>query len=70
MVGDNDPQGRILLQIARTSIASALHVPCGAVAVEEHMCWLSKPGATFVTLIQYGELRGCAGSLKAYDPFA
>lgn len=68
MVRDNDPQGRILLQIARTSIARALHVSCAAVAVEEHMSWLSKPGATFVTLIQYGELRGCTGSLKAYDP--
>lgn len=68
MVCDNDPQGGILLQIARASIARALHVPCAAVAVEEHMSWLCKPGATFVTLIRYGELRGCAGSLKAYDP--
>ncbi|MER2513526.1 MAG: AmmeMemoRadiSam system protein A [Nitrosomonas ureae] len=67
MLCDNDQQGRILLQIARASIARALHVPCAAVAVEENRSWLCKPGATFVTLTQYGELRGCAGSLKADD---
>jgi len=27
---------------------------------------LDAPGATFVTLTQYGELRGCIGSLKAH----
>ncbi|MDE2389624.1 MAG: AmmeMemoRadiSam system protein A, partial [Betaproteobacteria bacterium] len=30
--------------------------------------WLSRPGATFVTLTQHGELRGCIGSLQACDP--
>jgi AmmeMemoRadiSam system protein A len=33
-----------------------------------HTAWLSRPGATFVTLTQYGELRGCIGSLQACDP--
>ena len=32
--------------------------------------WLSEPGATFVTLTQHGQLRGCTGSLKALRPLA
>lgn len=62
---DNNQQGKILLQIARAAIARALHVPCTAVAVEENVPWLCEPGATFVTLTQYSELRGCIGSLHA-----
>src|SRR5450759_5066475 len=27
---------------------------------------LDRPGATFVTLTQYGELRGCIGTLEAH----
>ncbi len=65
---DNNQQGKVLLQIARAAIARALHVPCTAVAVEENMSWLCKPGATFVTLTQCSELRGCIGSLQACDP--
>lgn len=62
-------QGRILLQIARTAISRALHVPgTSAAEIEANMSWLSKPGATFVTLTQWGELRGCIGSLQACDP--
>lgn len=68
MLLENAQQGKILLQIARTAIAQALHVSCTAAEVEENMSWLNKPGATFVTLIQYGELRGCVGSLQACDP--
>jgi AmmeMemoRadiSam system protein A len=30
--------------------------------------FLNSPGATFVTLTQDGELRGCIGSLEAYRP--
>jgi AmmeMemoRadiSam system protein A len=29
---------------------------------------LDRPGATFVTLTQYGELRGCIGTLEAHRP--
>ena len=64
-----EEQGRILLQIARTSISRALHVACPAVsAVDESLPWLRQPGATFVTLTQRGDLRGCIGSLQACDP--
>ncbi len=31
---------------------------------------LHKPGATFVTLTQHGNLRGCIGSLEAWRPLA
>jgi len=66
---EKNEQGKILLQIARTAISRALHVPgTSAAEVEENMSWLSKPGATFVTLTQWGELRGCIGSLQACDP--
>jgi AmmeMemoRadiSam system protein B/AmmeMemoRadiSam system protein A len=32
--------------------------------------WLRQPGATFVTLLKNGELRGCIGSLQAAKPLA
>lgn len=65
---EKNEQGRILLQIARTAISSALRVHCAPAAVDDYMFWLSRPGATFVTLTQRGELRGCIGSLQACDP--
>ncbi len=67
---EKNEQGKILLQIARAAISRALHVPGGvsAAEVDEKMPWLSNPGATFVTLTQWGELRGCIGSLQACDP--
>ena len=64
-----EEQGKILLQIARAAISRALHVACPAVpAVDENLPWLRQPGATFVTLTQRGDLRGCIGSLQACDP--
>lgn len=65
---EKNEQGRVLLQIARAAISRALHVSCASAAVNENMSWLSQPGATFVTLTQWGELRGCIGSLQACDP--
>ena len=58
--------GTTLLPIARAAIASALGQPHGPVA--EDAAWLRQPGATFVTLTQRGELRGCIGSLQARRP--
>lgn len=55
--------GITLLPIARAAIASVLRQPHEAVA--EHADWLQQPGATFVTLTQRGELRGCIGTLQA-----
>ncbi|MDE2311283.1 MAG: AmmeMemoRadiSam system protein A [Betaproteobacteria bacterium] len=58
-------QGKILLPIARAAISRALNVPYTA---DEAAPWLAEQGACFVTLTQYGELRGCIGSLQAHRP--
>ncbi|MGZ0018500.1 AmmeMemoRadiSam system protein A [Nitrosomonas sp. wSCUT-2] len=65
---EKNEQGKVLLKIARAAIARSLRVPCESAAVERHIAWLSKPGATFVTLMQRGALRGCIGSLQANEP--
>ena len=57
--------GQILLPIARAAIARELGRPAAAAEDAE---WLREPGATFVTLKQRGELRGCIGTLQAYRP--
>ncbi len=59
----SNEQGNVLLPLARAAIAQALNVPLTA---EETAPWLSEWGACFVTLTQYGELRGCIGTLQAY----
>lgn len=59
-------QGRTLLSIARAAIARILHTPYPA--ADETAAWLTEPGASFITLTQYGELRGCIGTLQAHRP--
>lgn len=68
MTLDKNEQGKVLLKIARTAIARALRLPTESAAVDTHIVWLSKPGASFVTLMHQGELRGCIGSLQALYP--
>ncbi|HEU0187769.1 MAG TPA: AmmeMemoRadiSam system protein A [Gallionellaceae bacterium] len=58
-------QGSILLPIARAAIGRVLNLPLSA---DESAAWLKEPGATFVTLTQEGELRGCIGSLQPQRP--
>jgi AmmeMemoRadiSam system protein A len=65
---EKNEQGRVLLHIARHAICQALRVSCVPARLDDNMIWLSNPGATFVTLTQHGELRGCIGSLQACDP--
>jgi len=62
--------GRKLLQIARQSISAALVAggKPGTPPAEEP--WLSESRATFVTLMQGEELRGCVGALEAQRPLA
>jgi len=62
--------GRKLLQIARQSISSALVAggKPGTPPAEEP--WLRESRATFVTLMQGEELRGCVGALEAQRPLA
>ena len=58
-------QGTTLLRLARGAIAETLGAPT---ASRETAAWLNEPGATFVTLTQCGELRGCIGTLIAERP--
>lgn len=55
--------GRALLIRARNAIAEALDAP---LAPEPDHPALAGPGATFVTLTQGEQLRGCIGSLEAH----
>ena len=61
--------GKLLLQIARAAISNVLGQ---AVAQPEpagqSADMLQAPGASFVTLNQQGQLRGCIGSLQAHRP--
>ncbi len=57
--------GRALLRIARDAIGAEFGLlPEGDL---EHEA-LERPGATFVTLMKNGELRGCIGTLAAVRP--
>ncbi len=67
--------GEWLLPLARTAIASAVGADPGPRGVVPHSdvshplpTWLTSQGATFVTLNQRGQLRGCIGSLIAHRP--
>jgi AmmeMemoRadiSam system protein A len=59
----SDQRGEVLLPIARAAIARRLNL---SHAAEESAPWLAEQGACFVTLTQFGELRGCIGSLQAH----
>jgi len=62
-----DPLGFSLLSIARNAINK--NFGREAHTVTPHPM-LSQLGATFVTLTQNSQLRGCIGSLEAYRPLA
>jgi len=62
---DEPDLGRALLVIARSTIGAELGV---ATASEPRHSALGQPAATFVTLKQSGELRGCIGTLKPQRP--
>ena len=62
---NQDERGEVLLPIARAAIARVLNVQHTA---DESAPWLAEHGACFVTLTQFGELRGCIGSLQAHQP--
>jgi hypothetical protein len=66
-------RGSTLLRLARAAIVEALGgwKPAAAAALLEPVDdWLAAPGATFVTLIERDELRGCIGSVRATLPLA
>jgi len=59
--------GAALISRARNAIADAFGLPTDA---EPGHPALAAPGATFVTLRLWGELRGCVGTLSADRPLA
>lgn len=60
-----EERGKTLVRIARESLAEAL----GVGKMEPHEeSWLREDGATFITLMANGELRGCVGSIQAHRP--
>lgn len=61
----NADPGEALLKIARGAIAQHFGLPAEAVP---ELPELGEPGASFVTLTERGELRGCIGSLEARRP--
>ena len=56
-------EGNVLIPLARASISGrfGLHF-----SVRDDAAFLQRPGATFVTLKQKGQLRGCIGSLSVH----
>ncbi len=59
----------LLLQLARQSIELAVdHCPLPRLNLEDFTQALREDGASFVTLTEGGELRGCIGALEAYQP--
>ncbi len=58
-------RGPTLLAIARGAIAAEFKEP---IPPFQTAPWLQEPGATFVTLMLQGDLRGCVGSLVARKP--
>lgn len=62
-----DELGKNLLILARNAIAGRFGEPPHPTAALPE---LQEPGATFVTLMQEGHLRGCIGNLEAWQPLA
>lgn len=60
---DTDLKGRVLIAIARESIAAADEYRPPA---EWGDPWLRELGASFVTLRLHGDLRGCIGTIEAH----
>ncbi|HQR50197.1 MAG TPA: AmmeMemoRadiSam system protein A [Methylophilaceae bacterium] len=58
--------GATLIRLARGAIAECFGLTVPPVPTDED--WLAVPGATFVTLTEDGNLRGCIGSLAAQRP--
>jgi len=66
--GERGERGRVLLALAREGLQATLG---RGVVPPQHLVeppWLREPGATFITLREDGELRGCVGSIRAYRP--
>ena len=58
--------GQVLIPIARAAISKSLGKPYSGII--EDLPWLQEKGASFVTLTQNQNLRGCIGTLEAHRP--
>ena len=59
----------ILLKLARQSIEMAVNRhPLPELDLESYSTLLRQPGASFVTLTENNDLRGCIGALEPYQP--
>ena len=64
-----EEHGKLLLQIARAAISNRLGQPVALPEPARDTAEvLQALGASFVTLNQQGQLRGCIGSLQAHRP--
>ena len=62
---------KILLEIARSAIQSTIRgSKLETLELKKLPDRLQKDGATFVTITKVGELRGCIGTLSAFQPLA
>jgi hypothetical protein len=59
-----------LLSIARSAIEAKLGIARQPLSLQHEPPALRGPGASFVTLKRQGELRGCIGSVLAWQPLA
>lgn len=59
-------QGKVLVELARSTIAGKLGQPAPKVAIPDDDSFNTRRG-TFVTLKMHGQLRGCIGNLSAED---
>ena len=67
----SDGERALLLKLAREAIDAAVNDrPLPPLDLGQLPPALSEPGASFVTLTEDGELRGCIGALEAYQPLA
>lgn len=65
----NEEQRKVLLKIARESIASALEGTTIDLRLHDYDDELRRPAGAFVTLkTRGGDLRGCIGSIRAIEP--
>jgi uncharacterized protein len=64
-----DDEKLILLRLARQTIEEAVKgQPIPACDPKKYSQSLQDDGASFVTLTEFGDLRGCIGALEAYQP--
>ncbi len=65
----SDEDKQTLLQVARLSLVQAADGrPAPEIDIRDYSKNLQSDGASFVTLTKVGDLRGCIGTLEAYQP--